>query len=136
MEKEAQDYEIKYNDFWKDIVENKDGTLNKDQVARELFDYSSLLDNVPTVYSHVTGDTLSYPSYCASSVIEAYETNLEEKYKEKYGIYVTILELVQEEELNKKQADLLLNKIGIDKEDYEWLLLDDELEQISNSLDD
>ena len=41
-----EDYEKEYNDFWKDIVENEDGTLNKDQVMRELYDYSNINNNI------------------------------------------------------------------------------------------
>lgn len=38
-------YQEEYEDFWKCIVENENGTLNKDQVMRELSDYSMVMDN-------------------------------------------------------------------------------------------
>lgn len=63
------DYEQVYEDFWRDIVENVDGTLNKDAVMRELSDFYNMLEEVPQVYLHVTGWQLSKPNYLASSVI-------------------------------------------------------------------
>jgi hypothetical protein len=72
-----KDYEEVYNRFWKEVVENEDGTLNKDQVMRELSDYFFVLDNVPKVYSHVTGGLLSKPNYEAGTVIAAADEQFE-----------------------------------------------------------
>ncbi len=41
-----QEVQEKYISFWKDIVENDDGTLNKEQVMRELYDFSVLIGNI------------------------------------------------------------------------------------------
>lgn len=57
--KEEQDYIQEYNDFWKDIVENEDGTLNKDQVMRELSDYSMVMDNCARAYCTMTKQRIS-----------------------------------------------------------------------------
>lgn len=54
-----EDYEKEYNDFWKDIVENEDGTLNKDQVMRELYDYSNIIRNCTKAYCMMTGQQIS-----------------------------------------------------------------------------
>lgn len=67
------DYEQVYDEFWKDIVENEDGTLNVDQVKRELADFHHMLAEVPLVYSHITGGELSKPNYYARDVISAAE---------------------------------------------------------------
>lgn len=64
----APDYPEVYESFWKKIVENEDGTLNKDQVMRELYDFHHLIEQVPTVYSHVTGHRMSYHTYWAHDV--------------------------------------------------------------------
>lgn len=58
-----------YEDVWKSIVENEDGTLNVDQVKRELSDYAGLLDEVPKVYMEISGGRISYPNTYASSVL-------------------------------------------------------------------
>lgn len=65
----AEDYEKTYADFWKSIVENPDGTLNLDQVMRELHDYHQMIEQVPLVYSEVTGGRISKPNTMASAVI-------------------------------------------------------------------
>jgi hypothetical protein len=65
------DYEQVYDEFWKDIVENEDGTLNVDAVKRELADFRHMLNEVPAVYEFVTGGMLSKPNYYARDVISA-----------------------------------------------------------------
>jgi len=52
-------YQEEYEDFWKDIVENEDGTLNKDQVMRELSDYSMVMDNCARAYCLMTHQRIS-----------------------------------------------------------------------------
>ena len=56
-----QEVQEKYISFWKDIVENDDGTLNKEQVMRELYDFSVLIGNIQKVYCHITGGYASNP---------------------------------------------------------------------------
>lgn len=60
--KEEKDYKKEYEDFWKEIVENKDGTLNKDQVMRELSDYSMMMNNCALAYSEMTNQKISKPN--------------------------------------------------------------------------
>ncbi|WP_297525145.1 hypothetical protein [Sulfurovum sp.] len=59
----------KYESFWKDIVENEDGTINKEQVMRELYDFSVLIWNVSKVYDHITDGKVSNPLTCPDIVI-------------------------------------------------------------------
>lgn len=65
-----QDYERVYNDFWKDIVENPDGTLNRDQVMRELFDYQNVMNWTSEVYCAVTDEQVSKPNTSPGVIIE------------------------------------------------------------------
>lgn len=62
-------YQEEYEKFWKEIVENPDGSLNKDQVMRELSDFSTMIQQVAKVYYHVTGGKISKPDTMASAVI-------------------------------------------------------------------
>lgn len=73
-----RDYKKDYEEFWKDIVENKDGSLNKDAVMRELSDYSMLLDFVPKVYMEVTGGRVSKTNTTPDAVIGAFIDHLQE----------------------------------------------------------
>lgn len=72
-----QDYEQTYEEFWKRLVENEDGTLNKDAVMRELHDFHFMIEEVPKVYEVVTGGMLSKPNYHARGVIQAFEEYVE-----------------------------------------------------------
>lgn len=51
-----EDYIQKYEDFWKNIVENGDGSLNKDQIMRELSDYSMVMNDCEKAYDLMTGE--------------------------------------------------------------------------------
>ncbi|MBN6054548.1 hypothetical protein JYK22_21580, partial [Nonomuraea sp. RK-328] len=72
------DYEKTYNDFWKDLVENEDGSLNRDQVMRELSDYHHLLEQAAEVYSHVTGGRISKTNTIASAVTAVADERIDE----------------------------------------------------------
>ena len=54
-----KDYKEEYEQFWKGIVENEDGTLNKDQIMRELADFSMVINNCELAYSTMTDQTIS-----------------------------------------------------------------------------
>jgi len=63
------DYEKNYDEFWKNIVEDN-GELILNQIKRELFDYSVLMDNVSKVYCYATNGNLSKLNYDSKIVIE------------------------------------------------------------------
>lgn len=67
-----KDYEKVYNEFWKGIIENKDGVVNIDQVKRELSDYYFMLNEVPKVYCEVTNDNISKPNTYAYEVLNIF----------------------------------------------------------------
>lgn len=64
-----QSYEDAWEEFWKSICTNEDGSINLDQVKRELADYKYVLSQVPMVYCHITNDALSKANYDARTVI-------------------------------------------------------------------
>jgi len=70
-----KDYKQEYNNFWKNIVENEDGTLNKDQVMRELSDYSMVMDNCSSAYSVMTDGIISKPNTLFSAVEGIFNEN-------------------------------------------------------------
>lgn len=71
------DYEKDYEEFWKRLVENKDGTLNLDQIKRELSDYKFLMEHASSVYCELTG--LSKTHYSANTIL----TRVFDKYIDK-----------------------------------------------------
>jgi hypothetical protein len=64
-------------EFWKTVICNEDGTINVNQLKLELSDYYFMLNEVPKVYSEVTGGMLSKPHYYADGVIQ--------EFNERYG---------------------------------------------------
>jgi hypothetical protein len=54
-----KDYEKEYEEFWKEIVENPDGSINMDQLKKELSDFRLLIHNAQEVYMHITGGVIS-----------------------------------------------------------------------------
>jgi predicted RNase H-like nuclease (RuvC/YqgF family) len=71
MTKQTTQKEIdkEYNEFWKEIVENKDGTINKEQLKKELYDFHILIGNASKVYDALT-KTISKPMTPPEYVIE------------------------------------------------------------------
>ncbi len=61
--------ELKYRDFWSKIVEHEDGSLNVNQIKRELVDYMTFMEQASLVYFHITDGLISKCNTCASSVI-------------------------------------------------------------------
>ena len=75
----SEKVEKNFQEFWKDIVCNDDGTLNPIAVKNELSDYNFILDQVPKVYSEVTGGRLSYPNYEAETVLQIFRDEFANK---------------------------------------------------------
>lgn len=71
MANDGQTHEDRWDDFWAPIVLNEDGTVNLEQVKRELGDYRFVMGEVARVYDHVTGGLLSKVNYYAEGVISA-----------------------------------------------------------------
>jgi hypothetical protein len=66
--------------FWKDIVCNKDGSINIKQVKKELYDFHFVMQEVPKVYSHITNGRLSKILYPAETVITEVDDIINQEY--------------------------------------------------------
>jgi hypothetical protein len=73
-----------YEHFWKEIVENPDGTLNKEQVMRELHDFSTLIGNLSKLYCYISGNVVSKPMTRPEAVLQLFEEQLTEAYERGY----------------------------------------------------
>ena len=74
--------EKKYNLFWKDIVENEDGSINMDQLQKELADFSLLIGNITKVYCDLTNGKISNPLTDPDVVIAVVEDCFAESFEE------------------------------------------------------
>jgi hypothetical protein len=86
------DYEQEYAGFWRRLVENPDGTLNADQVKRELHDYSMLIRQVPEAYDGVTNGRISKPNTMPGPVIDAVEERISDAEDDAINDLITNLE--------------------------------------------
>jgi hypothetical protein len=62
-----------WESHWKDILENKDGSININQLKLELDDYSKLAKRMSVLTSEMTGGRLSYPTYSVKTILQAHE---------------------------------------------------------------
>lgn len=74
--------EENWDQFWKDIVTNPDGSINLDQLKKELADFSFVMEQVPKVYCHITGNRMSYITYKAEDVIRVADDHFNEQLRE------------------------------------------------------
>jgi hypothetical protein len=61
-------------DFWQHIVCNSDGTINIEQVKKELSDYLVFQGEVAEVYCHITDGKISKPNTTAEAVIGEFDS--------------------------------------------------------------
>jgi hypothetical protein len=83
--KKERDYKKDYEDFWKEIVENKDGSLNKEQIMKELSDYSMLQENMANLFCLATGNKVSYVTTLPGVVYSLFEEELSDAYESGYN---------------------------------------------------
>lgn len=69
VEAQAEKAERDWEHIWRPILFKEDGTLDVEQLKKEMADFSFMIGEVPRVYSHVTGGLLSKPNYFADTVI-------------------------------------------------------------------
>lgn len=74
-----KEVEDNYNSTWKEILENPDGSINKEQLKLELMDFSEMISRMTSLTSYVTRGTLSYPTYPLETIIEVAEREREEE---------------------------------------------------------
>lgn len=103
-----RDYKKDYEMFWKGIVENEDGTLNKDQVMRELSDYSMVMDNCSMAYSTMTKQRISKQNTHFFEV----EGIFNELYLDNDIVVDDIVEILKEDDINELKSQLK-NYFGI-----------------------
>lgn len=96
MYKKLETVDEIYNGFWKDIVEKEDGTIDIEQVKKELSDFYVCMDNVPQVYAEITNGTLSKVTYPANTIIGLFH----DYFINKSWLYDDLMDMI-----NDQQAD-------------------------------
>lgn len=108
---ELENYENCWESFWKNIILDENGSINIDQLKRELADFSMVMDNVSKVYCELTSNRMSKAHYLANDVISCVNS-VQEEYQEEWFKDET-------EEIRILIAETLLNG-----ENYKEVLLE------------
>jgi hypothetical protein len=88
---DLDDYLETYNTFWKYFVENPDGSLNSDQIKRELHDFKTLMTNIGIVYDHVTMGKVSKPLTDPNVVCQVADETYQDLYDDIIKDYENII---------------------------------------------
>lgn len=73
-----------WDNFWKDILVLPDGSIDVEQLKKELADFSQLIRNVPEIYMTATGGMISNPLTTQDAVLSVIGDYLSETYDEGY----------------------------------------------------
>lgn len=76
MEEDYTPEEV-YNRYWKGIIENSDGSINKEQLILELKDYHDMINRMTKLTYSLTNGMLSYPNYPVDTILEIHQEILE-----------------------------------------------------------
>lgn len=66
---------MNYDDFWENIIKNPDGSLNEEQILKELNDYSMVLNSLSSAYDLMTGGMISKPGTSMDVVEDIFHQN-------------------------------------------------------------
>lgn len=72
-----KDVEENWQKFWKPLCTNTDGTLNVEQIKKELFDYSIVMGCASRAFDLVTGGRISKPNTDPQEVYSQAYTHFE-----------------------------------------------------------
>ncbi len=104
-----QSVEDIWKEFWEQILIKEDGSLDLEQVKKELADFHDLIHNASEVYDHVTGGTLSKPNSAPVYVIQFAEDRikeqLDEQEKEMQEVYDADVKYL-ESEIKRLESEL------------------------------
>jgi len=79
---EKEDWERTFEEFWREIVCRADGSLDIEQVKRELHDFHIVMGEVALVYDHITGGLLTKPTTEACHITDAFDDAVDKAYEE------------------------------------------------------
>lgn len=111
LKEDSVDDEVEESwNFWKDIILNPDGSINIEQLKKELSDFYFIMNEVPKVYDSVTGGRMSKISYHASDVIAESEDYYTGIYRERVDEFLSAMK--DGGYINKNSYDNLVNEVN------------------------
>lgn len=97
-----KEIDLLWEGFWKPRVTNEDGSINIEQLKKELWSSSFIADQCSKVYCEVTNSTLSKPNYYADGVISCYN-DCQESLIDKEMAKDDLLMLINEGQLDAEE---------------------------------
>jgi hypothetical protein len=73
-----------WDEFWADLLTQEDGSMDYDQLKKELSDYHMLLENMPSILMEATGGRVSKPNTDRSVVIGLIQEYQQRLFEEGY----------------------------------------------------
>lgn len=82
--RECTDAEIEsnWNGIWKEILQREDGSINVEQLKKELMDFSGMIGRLTSLTCQLTRGRLSYPTYPTSTIMVIKEEVDQEEYEQ------------------------------------------------------
>jgi hypothetical protein len=71
-----------YQEFWRNIISKQDGSLDIEQVKKELYDYHQYMQETAKVYDYITGGLISKVNTKADVVKQYVDEHYDKIYKE------------------------------------------------------
>ncbi|MED1781997.1 hypothetical protein P4V43_09235 [Brevibacillus fortis] len=113
--REVKDYESDWEEFWKEICINPDGSINLDQIKRELSDYRMVMKTGSEVYCHITGNAISKVNTRVSAIISEADAHYESIHEKAFlENHVSLYRLSEEMfgfEISERSHDLIAETI-------------------------
>lgn len=88
-------YKILYESFWKEIVEDKDGNLDKEAVMKELFDYRVISDHCAAAYRFVSNNSVINIGATSKTLKKVVQANFTEMFR-KYDDYESLKKAIED----------------------------------------
>lgn len=98
--------EKNYREFWKPIIERKDGSIKLSQLKKELYDYSMVMDIASKVYCTITNGRISKPNTHADVIIDVAIDEMERSCKQ--ALIYRFQEVLDKSDNNNRLASIEL----------------------------
>lgn len=72
-------------EYWSKYFVEKDGSINVENLKKELYDLDFCTDQISKVYCTITGGMLSKTNYYAGTIIGVYEQEIQDSYEQGYA---------------------------------------------------
>ena len=77
-----EEIEANWNGTWREILQREDGSIDIEQLKKELMDFSDMIERLTSLTHQLTRGRLSYPTYPVSTIMFVKQEIEQEEYLE------------------------------------------------------